>query len=381
MRGWSDIGYWGIRKEWYAPRLHIVDDLNFTPATTLKYTDARLELSNEPMSIRSVNWSIDGRSTEKVSLELERDVSRAARGFAAYILPKVNVGGKQKGKGFNANQNGNHAGNITPRAGSTAGKPKQGSRQTVYGDEAAGTTRSASLVPMDAPPRDRRPDGTTSASSGMVFGANTLSRNLNNKIKGTMDFNNDSVLGGSFGLLGQKKPSSAPRDPHAHQSIDSFIIPEGGDAVMASNGFSLTGRAEGMITGAYGSMKVHLRVPANVSSSSVRIFGRSTLKAQATQKGILYVTCRCVETGDSVESTIQIQATTDSTEQDIVFFTGSIRGAEIAGNTIEVLFEREAGQGDDDANGGALTVHNVQIASDTRSVSGKAKSDSFSYGL
>ena len=381
MRGWSDIGYWGIRKEWYAPRLHIVDDLNFTPATTLKYTDARLELSNEPMSIRSVKWSIDGRGTEKVSLELERDVSRAARGFASYILPKVNVGGKQKGKGFNANQNGNHAGNITPRAGSTAGKPKQGSRQTVYGDEVAGTTRSTPLVPMDAPPRDRRPDGTTSASSGMVFGANTLSRNLNNKIKGTMDFNNDSVLGGSFGLLGQKKPTSPPRDPHAHQSIDSFIIPEGGDAVMASNGFSLTGRAEGMITGAYGSMKVHLRVPANVSSSSVRVFGRSTLKAQATQKGILYVTCRCVETGDSVESTIQIQATTDSAEQDIVFFTGSIRGAEIAGNTIEVLFEREAGQGDDDASGGALTVHNVQIASDTRSVSGKAKSDSFSYGL
>ena len=380
MRGYNDIGYWKKRREWYAPRLHIVDDLNFTPATTLKYTDSRLELSNEPMSIRSVNWAVNGRGTETVSLGLERDVSRAARGFAAYILPKVNVGGKQKGKG---KPSASGLIPVKPRGedGSTGGNPKQGSRETKYGDEKAGTTRSAALVPMDAPPRDSRPDGTTSASSGIIFGSNAISRNLNNKIKGTMDFNNSSVLGGSFGILGQKKPTSAPRDPHAHQSIDSFIIPEGGDAVMTSNGFSLTGKAEGLASGAYGSMKVHLRVPANVSSSSVRIFGRGSLVTKTTEKGILYVTCRCVETGDSVENTIQIQATAENVEQDMVFFTGNLAGAEIAGNTIEILFEREAGQGDDNANGGALSVHNIQIASDTRSVSGKAKSDSFSYGL
>lgn len=380
MRGYNDIGYWKKRREWYAPRLHIVDDLNFTPATTLKYTDARLELNNEPMSIRSVDWSVDGRNIETVSLGVERDVSRAARGFAAYILPKVNVGGKQKGKGKPP------AGGLIPiqprgKVGSTGGNPKQGSRETKYGDEKAGTTRSASLVPMDAPPRDNRPDGSTSASSGIVFGSNTLSRNLNNKIKGTMDFNNSSMLGGSFAILGQKKPSSAPRDPHAHQSIDSFIIPEGGDGVMTANGFSLTGKAEGLAQGAYASMKVHLRVPANVSSSSVRIFGRASLVTKTNQKGVLHVTCRCVETGDSIENTIQIQATDENVEQDIVFFTGNLAGAEVAGNTIEVLFEREAGQGDDNANGGALSVHNIQIASDTRSVSGKAKSDSFSYGL
>jgi len=314
-------------------------------------------------------------------LSLERDVSRAARGFASYILPKVNIGGKQIGKGFNTNQTGSHRPDFTtPRGGSTAGNPKQGSRETKYGDEAAGTTRSASLVPMDAPPRDNAPDGTTSASSGIVFGSNTLSRNLNNKIKGKMDFNNSSVLGGSFGILGQKKPTSAPRDPHAHQSIDSFIIPYGGDAVMASNGFALAGKAEGM-SQAYGAMKVHLRVPANAGSNTIKIFGRTTLQSALAKTGVLFITCKCVETGDIVERTVQIQSTVDDAEQETIFFNGNVRGAEVAGNTIEVLFERQAGDSLDTATSSSLSVHNIQIANDTRSVSGKAKSDSFSYGL
>ena len=381
MRGWNDIGYWKKRREWYAPRLHIVDDINFVPATTLKYTDSRFELSDEPMSIRSVDWSIDGRNTEKVVLGLERDVSRAAKGFASYILPDVNVGGRQKGKG-KGDGGGHGLLPPPPKGGRNSGKPQQGTQQTKYGDQQAGTTRSASLTPMDAPPRNNTPDGDASNSSNaLVLGSTNMSRNFNNRVKGVMDFNNSSVVGSNFSVLGQKKPSSAPRDPHGNQSIDSFIIPEGGQAVMASNGFSMCGVGEGLI--GYASMKVHLRIPANVSSDSIRIIGRTTLVqvGASAQKAIMYVTATCVETGASQEQTIHINSTELEQSQDITFFTGNLLGADVAGNTIEVLFEREAGQGDDDATRSAVSVHNLQIASDTRSVSGKKESNEFSYRL
>jgi hypothetical protein len=128
-------------------------------------------------------------------------------------------------------------------------------------------------------------------------------------------------------------------------------------------------------------MKVHLRVPANAGSNTIKIFGRTTLQSALAKTGVLFITCKCVETGDIVERTVQIQSTVDDAEQETIFFNGNVRGAEVAGNTIEVLFERQAGDSLDTATSSSLSVHNIQIANDTRSVSGKAKSDSFSYGL
>ncbi len=42
VRKWGTATYWNKRSEWYAPRLHIVDDINFVPATGLTYTDSVL---------------------------------------------------------------------------------------------------------------------------------------------------------------------------------------------------------------------------------------------------------------------------------------------------------------------------------------------------
>ena len=194
-----------------------------------------------------------------------------------------------------------------------------------------------------------------------------------------MDFKNSSVLGDSFSILGQKKPAAAPRDPHSAQSIDSFIIPEGGDGVMTGNGFSLAGRAEGM-TGQYSSMKVRIRIPANAESNSIRVFGKAKLSSRTSaESAYLFVSATCVETGHTLNQ--QVIINTDPEEQNIIFMTGELFGANTAGNTIEILFEREAGTGSDDATYSGLSVKNVQVANDTRSVSGKKKSSEFSYRL
>ena len=384
VRKFGTAGYWGARAEYYAPRLNITNDLNFTVGTTLNYTNSRLNLTNESLSIKSLNWSITGRESEQLTLNLERDVSRAAKGFASYIVPKVNMGGKQK---F-----GSPLGKPTPpvfnlpkgKGGSNQGKPKQGNRQDKYGDESVGTRRTAALQPSISPPRDNTPDGSVSSSGGnIVIGSSALSTNVNRRIKGAMDLNNSSVLGDSFSILGQKKPAKAPRSTNGDQSIDSFIIPEGGSAVMGSNGFTLTGRGGDGAVNAYSSTKVHLRVPANPQSNSIRIFGRASLPtlSASSEIAVLYATATCVETGDSLVSTVNIEARTDGSAQTVVFAVGNLRGAEIAGNTIELLLEREAGQGLDTATTSALSVHNIQIANDTRSVSGKTQSNEFTNTL
>ena len=384
VRKFGTANYWGARAEYYAPRLNITDDLNFTVGTTLKYTNSRLNMTNESLSVKSLSWSIDGRESEKVVLNLERDVSRAAKGFASYIVPKVNMGGKQKfGQAFSKPT----IPRLNPpkgKGGDNQGKPQQGNRQDKYGDEKAGTRRSAALQPNITPPRGNKPDGSvSSSSSNIVVGSSALSKNLNRRIKGVMDFNNSSVVGDNFSILGQRKPAKAPRNTHGEQSIDSFIIPEGGSAVMGSSGFTLAGRGGDGAVDAYASTKVHLRIPANPQSNSIRIFGKVSLPTLNTsaEVAVLFATATCVETGDSIESTVKIEARTDGSAQTVVFLTGNLRGAEIAGNTIELLLEREAGRGLDNANASALSVHNIQIASDTRSVSGKTKSNEFTNSL
>jgi len=383
VRRFGTAGYWGARAEYYAPRLNITDDLNFTVGTTLKYTNSRLNITNEDLSIKSLNWNITGRETEVLNLSLERDVSRAAEGFASYILPKVNLGGRQKGGGL-SQPTPHPLRPPTGGGGNNKGKPTQGNEKNKFGDEFIGTRRTQDLTPITAPSRRNTPDGSNSSNNSTpVIGSSALSTNANNRIKGSMDFNNSSMVGDKFSVLGQKKPAQAPRNTNADQSIDSFIIPEGGNAVMGTNGFTLAGRGQDGGVSVYGSTKIHLRIPANPQSNSIRVFGRASLPtlSASAEVAVVFATATCVETGDSIESTVQIEARTDGSAQTVVFITGNLRGADIAGNTIELLLEREAGRGSDTAMVSALSVHNIQIASDTRSVSGKSKTNEFSYGL
>ena len=385
VRSWSDIGYWGMRKEFYAPRLHIVDDLNFTVGTTLNYTNPRLDLQNESLSVKNISWTIDGRDTEKLTLTLERDVSRAAKGFAKYILPTVNMGGRKRTgtvkpapPGFN---------NPLGRGGSNEGKPKQGTRTNKYGDEAANTRRSQELSPQISPPRDKTPDGNTSTSnSNMVIGSSGLSRNANRRIKGVMDLQT-SVVGDNFSIPGQKKPAPAPRSIDAPQSIGSFVMPDSGNASITTDGFSLSAGGDpdggnGVLS--YSSMKVRLVIPDNTESKDVTIYGKVNFQHQETQvAAILYITATCVETGDSIQDTLTLQSTSiDSNPlQNQIFINGSIKGAEIAGNTIEVKFERESGRNGDTAIKEGVSISALRIASDRKSVQGKGKTSEFSLSL
>ena len=388
VRKFGQADYWNKNAEWYAPRLHIVDDLNFMPATTLTYTDAALELTNEKMSIRSLDWAIDGRGTEQVNLKLERDVSRAAKNFASYILPRVSRGGQQsagQGNQGGGTGGGDSSGQSTSggttggRDGTSGGEPSGGNWRDWggWGDGGAAQTSSSELNPNTTPGRTNLPDGLSGAiASVLTTTSSSMGTLLRNRVSGTMNFNNDSVTGGSFGVLGQTKTSPPPRDSSGISGIDSFITPSSGDAVMGEDGMTFPG---GGTDAGWESpatrFNITARIPAGAVSKSVRVMGRVSM-AGVGQTAVLLVTVNCSESSQVYERTVSI---TEIERGNVVLFTGDVDGADVASNTLNITIERNPATGDDDAKYASVQLHNVQVATDNRAVQGSSESSSYSY--
>ena len=376
--------YWNHNSEWYAPRLHIVDDVNFAPATTVTYSDARMGLTNEKLSIKSLNWSISSRDTETLNITLERDVSRAAKNFASYILPKVARGGTQSSGQGNQGGGGSTPPQTAPsdgattggRGGDNAGNPQGGGWQDWggWGDTGVAQTSSSQLNPITTPNRIGGPDGISTAVNGVHrLSSSAMGNTTLNRVKGTMNFNNDSVTGGSFGVLGQTKPSVAPRDNSGVAGIDSFMTPTSGDAIMGDEGMVFAGGGDWVPPPTI--FTVTAKIPPNSQSSEIRVMGRASMGA-ASGSAVLLVTVECVETGFKETREVTVG---NVSRANVVLFSGLISGAEVSNNTIVVSIERNAGQGSDSATYSSLTLHSVELSTDNRSVAGSSESNSYTY--
>ena len=225
-------------------------------------------------------------------------------------------------------------------------------------------TRTGSNVPDNVSPSQNIPSSISS---------NAISNGINNRLKGVMDFNNDSVTGGSFAVLGQTKPSAAPRDISGMNALDSHITPASGDAVMGSDGMVFPGAADN--TSPYTSFKIKTRVPATVVSNEISVSGRANLTASSGD-GKLYITVACFDTGDSEEREVVIPQGTDG---NVVLYTGQIEGAGTANNNLIITIERTPGSDGDNAQYGSITMQNVQVSFDRNSVAGSSQSSSLSY--
>jgi hypothetical protein len=378
VRKYADADYWNLRAEWYAPRLHICDDINFIPATQIFYTNSNLNMTNEVMGIRSVNWSQKERQSELVSFTLERDVSRNVQDFAALILPKTGKGKIKTLPGMGGNATGLPATQTGQgyNGSGYAGNPANGaygafSRMNVPSNATVGSNLNPSRTGMF---RQGADGFNVNADSNLALGSGMLTSNLNKRMKGAMDFNNDSVTGGEFNVLGQKKPSSAPRNNDPESGTDSFTTTSSGDVSTSTSGMSFAGATDA--TGAYNESATTLRVPPNPRGNVVNVSGRYTLNATG-QVAVLFVTVECIETGASQTNTVTLSSATNA---NITLFRGSVAGADVPNNTIRVTIGRDAGSGSDTAQYSALTLHNIQVAFDTQSVSGSSQSGQLTYG-
>ena len=363
----GDADYHNLRAEWYAPRLHICDDINFVPATQIFYTDPRLELSAEVMGIKTVNWNVNNLN-ETVTFTLERDVSRSSTNFASLFMPNVKKGGVQTNEQDKP---------VADSPNYNDDKYKVREEQDNLGDYSNNRKRQSSSYTGTESKSGTggNVDNTKSSSNrGLALGSNIIGANLLKRMKGSMDFNNDSITGGGFSVLGQKKPAKAPRNDNSVEGVDSFIVPTSGDGVMSINGMSFAGATDS--TTAYNEFTTVIRVPPNAQSDQLTVNGKYSLDAVSGQVAYLETKVECVETGAVSIANLTLK---DGNNSSAPIFNGSIIGASQAGNTIKVTIGRDAGTSPDTAKYSSVTLHNIKVGFDTQSVTGKSQSNQFSY--
>ncbi len=356
VRQYSDMGAGANgRAAYYAPRLHIVNDLNFTPATTLSYTDTHVDLSSELMVIRDVNWTQSKNDHEKVTMKLEKVESHYAYSMAQVFAR----GGTGSGGG----------------TGNTPAAPPGpiGPAQPPFGGGFGGSISPLMQLTTSANVND---DG-----QNQLFGltSNQMSKALVRGLKGRSDFAGDkNASGATWGVLGSKNTGPSSSFDRAIDGLDSNFS-SSGSAIATSDGFTLAGISDPEVgqQGEVHSHSINVRVPNDSSSGFVSVLASVSL-ASITSGGNAEITTTvtCSETAASISST-KIITQGSSNLNTILLPTQFLSGAGTANNTLVVTFERSPAQGNDAAGYQSLVIHNVSVNVRRYNKPTVAQSDSF----
>ncbi len=113
IREYPELGTSAVeRAPYYAPRIHITDDVNFTPGTYVQYADSFIDI-NEPLFITRVEYAYSNKRLSSTKFNLERESGRMAEGLEGYLAtnPLEDTGASGGGVG------GGGGGQNTPPAG------------------------------------------------------------------------------------------------------------------------------------------------------------------------------------------------------------------------------------------------------------------------
>ena len=357
-RRYSEFGDFAYgRSEWYAPRLHIVNDMRFIPGTFATYTDQGLNLSSEVLTIQSVNWSISGRDTSDVTLTLERDESRGADNIVSYIASNT----------------------INPRTGTTGGGPpnplagSSGSTNVSgmpngFGPLPSGPANPSAYLPTGGtkptPAGGWKDGGGAGLPSGS--GTNNLTAGAYGNMKGRMNLDSDNFSHqSSFNILGQKRQGPKPGAMREVEGFNSNIMPASGNATKTDSGMVLPGVGHSDNTGdKTSSIEGTATVPIDVLNNEINITGKITCSGATGVGGnvaILTVTALCIDTNASITNSVTVPVGSDNSTIELLP-TALLDGAGIYGNKIKVTVSRSPDAGSDTADNNSIIIHNVGVA-------------------
>tara|TARA_Y100000593_G_scaffold39534_1_gene76361 strand:+ start:6600 stop:13841 length:7242 start_codon:yes stop_codon:yes gene_type:complete len=359
------------RAMWYAPRLHITDDLNFIPATYVTYTDSHLGLTNTPLTISSVNWSIS-RHKEKVDLKLTSDESAATNSVVGTIFPNINPGRKGGGRTDppllpptlpppNRPPPMPPYGDPNPPLlppthdlpGTPLGSERSGSNRTGHatGSHASGSasTRHESNQPYESTTTDK-------------VGVNRLSEGVLKRMKGKMDLPYDGVQK----VLGSSKPKNTPSETHSMGVVDS-VTTSSGDALATEEGIILPGSTAAGEKSESSHVMI-IRMPRDaVKNNSISIVAKASL-GNTTGSAVIYTKLENIDTGLSMEHTTTISAGTDASS---ITLLPKTTVPHIAGTRFKVTITRKVGTGDDDLYFSSIRLHTLQVTYERDSIPSK----------
>lgn len=327
------------RAAYYAPRLHIVRDVAYIPATAVTYTDTHIDMSNEQLIIKGVKWSQNARNEESVSLNLEKSethyaydlVSVLARPSRPQSPPRELPPPARPRPPIGPIGEGGLGGNVAP----------------AWNQSSVGNG-----------------DPTSESISALGMGMNQLSNTLIRGMRGKSNFRSDTGSSGSqWGILGSANTGVASSFDRAIDGIEGSTSTSEGAAIATSDGFSLAGINDPEV-GAQGEVHSHqlnIRVPNDTSTGIVSVVGSITLESiSGGGNAELMVTLTCLETGSSVSASKSIVA--GSSRANITLLPPSyLNGAEVANNTLKLTIERRPAQGNDAAGYQTVTIHNLEV--------------------
>ena len=368
------------RSEWYAPRLHITDDFQFAPATTVSYTDNYLGLEEEPMVIKSINYSAGHNKIEKVSLKLERDASRAAKSFSSWIVagnsrtgtPSWSPGGgmtdRQKARfkdRYGADDSKGSSGGPAPLGIFGGGGSVDALPNDKFTDE---------IVPLDRPsPLGINSPGIESEKASAIS-ASSLNKGTMGRVKGAMDIGSDGITGGSFSILGQNKAGAPPKNTAGIEVISSS--PSAGWASSSEGGINFPGTVGETINYPFHEYTIMARVPNTVEQNYVVVTGQVTMGAAEAAR--IKVSVDCAENTVAAKTVTNVIAANTSNETQTLF-AGFVQGADINNNTVRVKLSRTPGDGTDAGTSASVLIRSVQISMSQKSVNGNEKSGEMTF--
>lgn len=372
------------RAAWYAPRIHIVNDLNFTPATTVTYTNKSHDLNNQTLAIQRVEWQISGRNIERVKLNLERDESRYSGGLGAYLFPTL-------GDTSRTSPAGQHPVAPPPPAAPPERQPPDG--------------RPQGPAPPDLEPQNPWGGGSpsvgsqTGSGSGHSWNINHTTAGLHGTIKKRMDMGAATVS--DWGILGQNRPDAIPSSFAPVEGLDFDIKPQSGMAVKTDDGFALPGKGHPDETGyQQHSITTTVTVPSDAIGESIGVSGVVSCAPDATgdRNSVIIVKAECIESGNSVTETNVLMTGVDKASRTLINRT--VLAGMRAGRTVKVTITRKPGATStltqqlndagtavvsntaaDNANEDSVVVHDLIINFNRSSVPNNAKGTSGDFGL
>tara|TARA_R110002012_G_scaffold9222_1_gene42449 strand:+ start:8352 stop:15455 length:7104 start_codon:yes stop_codon:yes gene_type:complete len=373
-------GAYDTRSLWYAPRILITEDLRWRPATQVTVTDDGFNLSNEPMIIKDIKWSVSGNDIEDVQLNLERDQTKESGGLASYLFPNVSKTKQGSGGGV-----GNGGGNGLPGGGYTYPPINDGGGGLVnqngggYSGSSGGLTLGSTAY---TPPLYQGGISTFGASDGSFstsITTNNLSLGTYSNLKGRMDIGDVGDSEGTWSILGQKKTPTKKNTQRSVDGLDSLNTPSSAGATTTEEGFVLPGIIDPDSSDRYThTQSIKVGVPDDIANETISVDCSYSMGGTAANIGVLTVEVKCEETGNSKSRTFKVIGNQEKKKLNLMG-TIPLTGVSTKGNTVKVTIKRTAGSGDDDATYSSIVIHNIKVNFQRYSIKGKGN-QSFTTG-
>ena len=357
MRKYSNMtGAFDTRVAWYAPRINIVPDIRWRPATTVAFTDSGLGLSAEAMVITKVKWDVKGNSIESVQLDLERDQTKDKGGLASFLYPTVS-----RGRGSPTVGGGGGGGTTAPPSGTpdvppSTGGGTGGGTGTPYVPPSLGPIGSTAFTPsqMEGGRFQQMGGG---AFSNSVSG-NMLASGIHAKVAGRMDLLENGLSDSSFGLLGQARSAPPTNTQRSVEGIGDSLFAASATSTMSSEGMVFSGIVNPESSNRETqSHSISIRVPDDVADEIITISGSYSLGGVMSDRAIVDITATCEETSSSITRTVTFSGAKEN--QNINLLNGNLTGANTKGNNITITLKRTSGTGADTATYSSLVMHNI----------------------